>query len=501
MAKYKDQMTAVSDSGDWRPSNWTIACVGTVHLFFAAAVLTAVPPTLPPPELNVVDVVTIPNGDVLRDVSAPVELKQEAVVREFLPPKATLDRRYGPKATDRRTPPEQVPVPVPVPVPVSATAVPPLPLPEPKPPLLPAPATPPQKALPSPTPTPSPILLPNPEPVQLKTAPIAPNFALPDADPLSINGAKLKLKQVPAIKPLETLAISPRPTLTPTLPVVQNPPPTPKVSAPTFATVPPAPVAPAPAPASMPTSAASAAIQRKLSAPPPFAGPAPKPLTIPNTKAPLPKVQLPRIRATDLALPEVQSGAPAPLQNPPSGAGVTSLSRPQGPLGQGAGGAGALPSTAGQQSRPASSGSAGQAGEGVTAGSTAASGSQAAGSSVGGGNASGSTGMLPRSPGGASVRQPFPRGDTNTLLGRMDKTYDCSRLNRERDARCPEWNPIEGRNGRPSSQFEVPVPKGLPSLRNPNGTNPLPACPPGTAGNQMGLSCLPTREGPGIPRP
>lgn len=98
------------------------------------------------------------------------------------------------------------------------------------------------------------------------------------------------------------------------------------------------------------------------------------------------------------------------------------------------------------------------------------------------------------------MRQAFPRGEGNTILDKMDKTYDCSRLNRERDARCPTWDPIEGRNSLGAAAIEVAVPKGLPKLRNPIGTNPLPVCPPGTPGNQMGLSCLPTREGPGIPK-
>jgi hypothetical protein len=127
---------------------------------------------------------------------------------------------------------------------------------------------------------------------------------------------------------------------------------------------------------------------------------------------------------------------------------------------------------------------------------------QSGSTSAGGGatGTSGPTGILPRRPGGASVRQPFPRGDANTVLNRMDRTYDCSRLNRERDERCPNWDPIEGRNAQGPAGFEVPAPKGLPKLRYPAGTNPLPVCPPGTPGNQMGLSCLPTREGPGIPK-
>jgi hypothetical protein len=82
----------------------------------------------------------------------------------------------------------------------------------------------------------------------------------------------------------------------------------------------------------------------------------------------------------------------------------------------------------------------------------------------------------------------------------MNKTFDCSRMGRERDERCPEFSPMEGRNARGAASFEVPVPKGLPQLRNPLGTNPLPVCPPGTPGSQMGLSCLPSREGPGIPK-
>jgi hypothetical protein len=504
VAAYYSHWETNYDSGEWRPRNWTIVCVSTVHLFFAAAVLTATPTPLPPPPLNVVDVVTIPNGSDQQQMSQPIDIEPKAKVDQIPQEVPKIDQRFGPRPSDRRTTPtpilktesqpapevspspaptlpSQVPAQIqqpPEPVPI----IPPTSLPTPKPATI-------QQAAPPPIQATTPTLLPNVEAVPLKPAQVAPSLTLPDADPLAIKGAKLKLKQAPTLRPMDTLEIPAPPSPPASIPVP----------------------APAPALRNMPTPTATPAkpttppIQRQLSPPPPFAAPAPAPLNVTNAKTPLPKVQLPRIRATDLRLPDAQAVPDAPPQAVPQSnaggsSGVTSL-LPRDPRGSAgaasappiAGGPG--PSVGGAPSNGGGSGGGSAGGSGTSGG-----GGNAAGGGAGGAGASGPTGILPRRPGGASVPQPFPRGDSNTLLGRMDKTYDCSRLNRERDARCPEWGPIEGRNGRAASQFEVPVPKGLPTLRNPLGTNPLPPCPPGTPGSQMGLSCLPTREGPSIPK-
>ena len=483
------------DTGDWHPRYWTIACVGTVHLFFAAAVLTSVQPPVPPPTINVVDIVTFPNARPQDSNAPPVELKREDALAR---PKPIIDPRFGPKPTDRRVPPLSEPQlsnpkleapndPEPLLLPPAqpiAQFTPPEPLSvpvvAPKPVIVPPLPAPLLKTSPQPAQVSDPIPEPSVEVVPLRTAPSAPSLTQPPADPLSISGAKLKLKQAQTIKPIETPKLAP-----PATPVATPPAPTPS------------PVLPAVATPSVATVQPAAA--RPLSPPPPFTSPAPAPLTINRSQAPLPKVQVPRIRATDLRLPDDQIppavGAPAMSANPPATSGVTSLSPT--PSGSGQSGSGA--------NSPAASGPSGQAGasssgSGGTQGGQPAGGGPPLGQVGGGGGTSGPTGILPRRPGGPAVRQPFPRGEGNTLLNRMDKTYDCSRINRERDARCPDWGPIEGRNGRPTSSFEVPVPKGLPTLRNPFGTNPLPPCPPGTPGSQMGLSCLPTREGPGIPK-
>jgi hypothetical protein len=450
------------------------------------------PPPALPPVLNSVDVVTFPDG-----VATPAPTPQETPPVQRLPtlpteqvaaPKAPLVPKLGPKPTDRRTPatlsPEPAPIPVPIPVPATpqvakADTVPPRPAIRPLP--IPAP-TPTQttQAVPVPRPVPVPVPVPaqvqepisvqvpvlafNPVPITIEPAPPSQTLAQPAAEPLNIRGSQLKLRQAATLKPVRPLEVA--------APLAPTPVPSPQATPPTTFARPPSPP------------------------PPAFVAPKTAPLTIPRAKAPLPKVQVPRIAATDLRLPEVQvSGESAAPPAAPSG--VTSVS-------------GGLPSSGGSGARsnpspsglaPSGSGSSGgPAGQSGTTGggnSTAASGTPNGSNS----GASGPTGILPRRPGGASVRQPFPTGDNYTLVGKMDKIYDCSRLNRERDARCPNWDPIEGRNSQGAASMAVPEPKGLPKLRNPIGTNPLPLCPPGTPGNQMGLSCLPSREGPGIPRP
>lgn len=493
----------VLDEGAWRPSYWTLAFVGTFHLLFAATLLTAIPPPLPPPALNVVDVVTFPDGTstpVQQTADTPpVELKQTTPDQEIVVPKIEFDPRLGPKPTDRRVPDQPTPKPEAVPrqpkvapvsevpeVPKSIAPIPetppdPAPLPVAKP--VPVPV---QKPVPLPAaPSPAVPIIPNlalPEPVTIKRAPSSPVLIQSTITPLDIGSAKLKLKQAPALKPLAELKLK-----DPAAPVA-NPSPSP----------------------SQPPAPQAAPVRTQQAAPPaaPPAAPEPKiaPQIMLRASKTLPKVQVPRITAADLRALEIpaageatqteQSARPSGTNGlgAPSTTGVTSLSGTPN-SGGGRSGGGVL---------PAASGSAAGGGSGASGGG-ASSGGAIDGNATTGGTAGasggGPTGILPRRPGGASVRQAFPRGDDTTVLGRMDKTYDCSRLNRERDARCPNWDPIEGRNSLGAAAIEVPVPKGLPKLRNSIGTNPLPVCPPGTPGNQMGLSCLPTREGPGIPKP
>jgi hypothetical protein len=456
------------NGGEWRPRYWTIACVGTVHLLCAAIILTATPTPMPPPVLNSVDVVTFSDGQRTRTdaPSAPVDLAQDRpdtppplitpqnrTIRDIGPQpidksqRVTLPEDAVPRAADALSVQDTPPFPPPVPANQTIPAPSPLPLPT-------------SRAVPEPEPVPTrqpsqpldpvPDMTPTPQSVQLKSKQFPPALEQPAANPLVIGAEKLKLKQAPALKPVRATNVP----------------------------------APSPLPKSNPTPA-----------PPPATTDRPvAPLNLPKSATQLPNVQLPRVNAPDLRLPDVQ--ADTEIGNPASPTtGVTSVSAP---AGQGANG------------RPTSPQSSNGAGANGAAGSNGAA-SPLSGTAVGGGNsgaatvgsgagagagAGGPSGVLPRRPGGASVREAFPRGNSGTIIGKMDKTYDCSRLNRERDARCPNWDPIEGRNSQGLGGFEVPVPKGLPKLRNPIGTNPLPLCPRGTPGSQFGLSCLPSNDGP-----
>lgn len=482
------------DAGDWRPRYWTLACVSTFHLILAATFITATPKLPEPPVFNVVDVVTFPDGTRSDPApSVPVDSVAEQM-RDSEPDTQTLkirvDPRFGPRPSDKRVPPPPVVLPPP---PVPEPAIEPLTNSEPQPPLpapVPAPIPTPPKVPPAATPEavtlparlPVPVPAPTPtavEPVPARVINPTPTLVQPPPTPLSIRADKLKINQNRALKPVQT------PNLT--LPPLQS------------AT--PAPLSPASTPQAVQDSAPVQQPSRPRSPPPPaFMGAAPTPLTPAKQTRALPKVQVPRVRAQDIAIPDVQLATPAApsASTGTSGpSGVTSLA----PTGSGTGG--------GQNGVGAGGGRA--SGGAATSGGSAAGGSSAGGASSGGspaipqsGNNGGSSvvggsGALPRRPGGAGVRQEFPRDDTS-LLGRMDKTFDCSRVGRERDARCPEWTPMEGRNGRGAAPIPVPVPQGLPKLRAPAGTNPLPICPPGTPGSQMGLSCLPSREGPTIPK-
>jgi hypothetical protein len=479
----------VFDAGDWRPRYWTLACVSTFHLILAATFITATPKLPEPPVFNVVDVVTFPDGTRSDPASSvPVdaiaEQKREAEP-EAQVPKIRVDPRFGPRPSDKRVPPPPVVLP---PLPLPAPASEPVTTSDPQPPLpvpVPAPVPPPPKAPPepvreaitAPTPVPVPVQAPV-EPIPARVTNPTPTLVQPPPTPLNIRADKLKINQNRALKPVQTPSL--------TLPPLQS--------------ASPAPLSPAPSPQAVPDSTPVQQPSRPRSPPPPaFSGAAPTPLTPAKQTRALPQVQVPRVRAQDIAIPDVQlatPAAPAASAGPSGPSGVTSLA----PTGGGSnGGQNASGAGGGRTSGGAATGSGGAA-SGSGAGGTSAGGSPTSPQSgTNGGSGTGASGILPRRPGGASVRQEFPRDDTS-LLGRMDKTFDCSRVGRERDARCPEWTPMEGRNGRGAAPIPVPVPQGLPKLRAPAGTNPLPVCPPGTPGSQMGLSCLPSREGPGIPK-
>lgn len=505
--------TLTFDPGEWRPRYWTLASVSIFHLILAATLITATPKLPEPTVFNAVDVVTFPDGTTSnpdpQTPAEPVELTPPKADPIIPLPNVRVDPKFGPRPTDRRTPPTPVqkieptpPTPLPVPEPVLSQASEPEP-PKAEPirprpvPLTPAPqASPLPKAeavpkrvpepiaVPVPVPvTTPPLAAPSPTPVPARQTPPTPTLVQPPPTPLNIRADKLKVNQNPAIKPAQVRAIpSPAP---PTLP-------TPVPGAPINTTpgLPKQTASPTPKAAPSPP----AAIVRAPSPPPPaFVGAAPAPLAPARDTRALPKVQVPRVRATDLRLPEAQAAGPSSSAATSSAAaGVTSLA-PGGAPSRAANGGGA----------PSSGGSGGSGGTGGTAGGSGQAGGGApivGGAGGAGGAAGGPSGILPRRPGGASVREAFPRSD-GSLLGRMDQTFDCSRIGRDRDPRCPDWAPMEGRNSRGAATYEVPVPKGITPPRYATGTNPMPPCPPGTPGNQMGLSCLPSRDGPGIPKP
>jgi hypothetical protein len=450
-------VAAVLDAENWHPRFWTLAGVGLFHLMFATILFTVASQPKPPPFIDAVDIVTVPDG-----VAQPPARGKEAL---------PVDLSAKSPLPDQKTP-EAQPDAVTAEPPALSQTVAPVETPPPPSPQLIAPQTSPDfanqpakaKELSDPSATPSvspitplprpadratvaPMMEERPPPVMLKAKPIKPVLEPAQPERLSLSGAQLKLKGAQPLKPLAPITLA-------------DPAPEPRAVTP-------------PAPADLP--------------------PPTQPLSILNAQNPLPKVQLPRIAAKDLRVPETQTASDlippaAGSATRPQPTGVTALGTqvPSGPS------SGASISNGG--STRSAGGTSGQGASGIATSLPAAGPSPLGGSGP-------ITGTLPRRPGGASVRQPFPRGDDQTILGKMDKTYDCSRLNRERDARCPSWDPIEGRNARGAARFEVALPKGVAPPRATKDINPLPVCPPGTPGNQFGLSCLPTREGPGIPKP
>lgn len=124
--------------------------------------------------------------------------------------------------------------------------------------------------------------------------------------------------------------------------------------------------------------------------------------------------------------------------------------------------------------------------------------SASAGSSVGISASSGVTaiggasgGILPNAPKSYGVpnyngRNVFEENENNSLLARMGRTADCARLNRERDEKCKDWQPLDGRMGK----YIPPKTPNLPAAK-PKNVDPLPLCPAGTPASNFGLTCLP----------
>lgn len=100
-------------------------------------------------------------------------------------------------------------------------------------------------------------------------------------------------------------------------------------------------------------------------------------------------------------------------------------------------------------------------------------------------------GTLPRGPRVVgNGRNLFETNQNGSLLAKMGRASECSQINRERDEKCPDWEPIE-RNVRNIPQA---VPKG--AARPITGVDPLPTCPIGTPHSNFGITCLPSRSAP-----
>ncbi len=113
------------------------------------------------------------------------------------------------------------------------------------------------------------------------------------------------------------------------------------------------------------------------------------------------------------------------------------------------------------------------------------------GQSLGGANNSDAGGPLPRGPRIVGKgRNVFESNENNSLLARMGRTADCSSINRERDEKCPNWEPIE----KASRPIPAPIPKE--AKRPATGIDPLPSCPLGTPQSNIGITCLPSKSAP-----
>ena len=100
-----------------------------------------------------------------------------------------------------------------------------------------------------------------------------------------------------------------------------------------------------------------------------------------------------------------------------------------------------------------------------------------------------SGGVLPNAPKSYGGRNVFEENENGSLLARMGRTSDCAALNRPRDEKCPNWEPLDGHLG---SKI---APKVQPQYKAPpTHVDPLPVCPPGTPKSNFGLSCLPEKR-------
>lgn len=451
----------ISDLGPSRPHFWTIATVGTIHLVLSALILTATSPILEPNLLENVDIVTLPQTtNAAQPTPVPSETNPTPVVplpdqsQQLVEPPAETMQPPPPVAEKALATPAEVP-PVPPPPPAKQVA----PEVSKAPPVLsqadnPQPdiaAAPVEEAPPIPF---QPIPAPLPKPVTLR--PAAPILIQPEAEALQLKGQRLKATNAPIVQAPPNLRV-------PDAVEEEEPPP----------------YQPGPLPSLAPAAAPNLRNlrNRPITATPTQAAP----LTLPKAQVALPKVQVPQIRATDLRVPEAQSAAESSASNAASAGGTN-------------GGGAVAQANA-------------QAGTGNSGGVTSLGGSFAGG---GGGQAgsgglssavpSGPTGILPRRPGGPGVKTEFPTGEGGGLLAKMARTGECAQINRQRDGKCPDWDPIEGRSPRLAKPMPVPVPKDAAPGRYPLGSNPLPLCKPGTPQAQYGLSCLPRDDGPGIPK-
>lgn len=448
---------AISDLGHSRPHFWTLATVGTVHLILSAVLLTSTGPLLEPDFLDNVEIVTLPQtADTQTKAPAPTELTPAPVVPMAEPPAEII-------------PAPPPPIEAPVPPPTLTPPIPPPPAPTklvapdvPKaPPVLSQANNPKEDVAPAPVeeaaPIPfKPIAAPLPKPVTLR--PASPILTQPTPEALQLKGQRLKAATAPVVQATPNLQVpdavedeepppyqpSPLPTLAP-------------AAAPNLRTLPNRPIT------ATPTQAA--------------------PLALPKSQVALPKVQVPQIKAADLRVPEEQavasaSGGNAAAAGGTSGGGAASQASAQAGVGTSGGVTSLGGSLAGGGASP-SSGGGGQAGSQASAGSS---------------------GALPRRPGGAGVKTEFPTGVGGTLLSKMARTGECAQINRDRDGKCPDWDPIDGRSPRLAKPMPVAVPKDAAPGRYPLGSNPLPLCKPGTPQAQFGLSCLPRDDGPGIPK-
>ena len=447
----------ISDLGHSRPHFWTIATVGTVHLILSAVLLTSTGPLLEPDFLDNVEIVTLPQtANTQTKAPVPTELTPAPAVPTAEPHAETILAPPPPVEAPASPPPLAPPIPPP-PAPTKQVApdVPKAPpvlsqANNPKADVAPAPV---EEVAPIPF---KPIAAPLPKPVTLR--PASPILTQPTPEALQLKGQRLKAAPAPAVQATPNLQVpdavedeepppyqpSPLPTLAP-------------AAAPNLRTLPNRPIT------ATPTQAA--------------------PLALPKSQVALPKVQVPQIKAADLRVPEEQavanaSGGNAAAAGGTSGGGAASQASAQSGVGTSGGVTSLGGSFAGGGASP-SSGSGGQAGSQASAGSS---------------------GALPRRPGGAGVKTEFPTGVGGTLLSKMARTGECAQINRDRDGKCPDWDPIDGRSPRLAKPMPVAVPKDAAPGRYPLGSNPLPLCKPGTPQAQFGLSCLPRDDGPGIPK-